>query len=363
VGTIIANQEVKDPNGTITSLLSARLSILQAQQSYDSLISSLPSDLANAQYDLLTAETTLKTDQNTRAAYNEAKCTTDETSYYKSQYEEAQANYNQNSSSSRLKSALDDARSSYYYCISAWPQSDIDKADATIKVDEQTIADLKAKIARLSTGSNSIDVELARDQLIIAKAQLQSQIPVAILKPSDTTVVDSLENINTILGNSNSVVLLDDQNTPLLEVYIDESDLSSAVVGNEVNVSFDSLPDTIFTGHLVYVSPTLTSVSGTNVVEALAQIDSDSYKINQVLPISMSATVDIITAKAENVLLAPVEALRDLGSGKYSVFVVKNGELTLTSVEVGLQDETYAVIKSGLNEGDVVSTGIVETNQ
>jgi hypothetical protein len=31
-------------------------------------------------------------------------------------------------------------------------------------------------------------------------------------------------------------------------------------------------------------------------------------------------------------------------------------------VEVGLTDDTYAEIISGLNEGDIVSTGIVETN-
>jgi hypothetical protein len=31
-------------------------------------------------------------------------------------------------------------------------------------------------------------------------------------------------------------------------------------------------------------------------------------------------------------------------------------------VEIGLQDITYAEIKSGLNVGDVVTTGIVETN-
>ena len=34
----------------------------------------------------------------------------------------------------------------------------------------------------------------------------------------------------------------------------------------------------------------------------------------------------------------------------------------LRVVDVGLQDITYAEIISGLNAGDVVTTGIVETN-
>jgi HlyD family secretion protein len=42
--------------------------------------------------------------------------------------------------------------------------------------------------------------------------------------------------------------------------------------------------------------------------------------------------------------------------------VMQNGSPRLQVVEVGLQDITYAEIKSGLNAGDVVTTGIVETN-
>jgi multidrug efflux pump subunit AcrA (membrane-fusion protein) len=362
IGTIIANQDVKDPNGSVTSLLSAQLSYLQAQKNYDSLVSSIPTDLANAELDLLTAQTTLTSAKSTRAFYDQARCSDDTTQSTKAAYENAQEQYNANPDS-RNESTLVSARSSYYYCLSAWPQTTIDKADAAVKVDEQAVADLKATVESLSSGGNDKDLEIARDQLAIAKAQLQAKVPEALLKPSDEAVAATLENINTVLGIPNAITLLDDLNTPLLEVYIDEADLSSAVVGNEVTITFDSLPDSTFTGHIVYVYPSLTSVENTNVVQALVQIDPASYKVSQELPIKMSATVEIITAKAENVLLVPVEALRDLGSGKYSVFVVVNGELNLKTVEIGIQDITYAEVKSGLNEGDIVSTGIVETTK
>lgn len=362
VGTVIANQDVKDPNGMVTTLLSAQLSYLQAQENYDNLVSSIPSELATAEQGLITAQATLKTAKTDRAVYNYPKCDDDETASAKSAYAQAQQQYDLNPTS-RNEDTLTSAKASYYYCLSAWSDTAIAAADAAVKVARQNVLDLTAKVQSLSSTGSDRNLEISKGQLAIAKAQLAARIPAALLKPSDESVATTLEQINTILGNQNAVTLLDDLNTPLLEVYVDESDLSSAVAGNEVSISFDSLPDTTFTGHLVYVYPSLTSVSGTNVVEALAQIDSASYKISQVLPISMSATVEIIIAKAENALLVPIEALRDLGNGKYSVFVVKNGELTLTPVEVGIQDETYAVITSGLNEGDVVSTGIVETNQ
>jgi HlyD family secretion protein len=71
----------------------------------------------------------------------------------------------------------------------------------------------------------------------------------------------------------------------------------------------------------------------------------------------------VISAQAQNVLLVPVEALHELSEGNYAVFVVEDGTPVLRTVEVGLMDYTYAEIKSGLNEGDVVTTGIVETGK
>jgi hypothetical protein len=40
-----------------------------------------------------------------------------------------------------------------------------------------------------------------------------------------------------------------------------------------------------------------------------------------------------------------------------------DGQPTLKVVEVGLMDYTYAEIKSGLSDGDIVTTGVVETGQ
>jgi hypothetical protein len=47
-----------------------------------------------------------------------------------------------------------------------------------------------------------------------------------------------------------------------------------------------------------------------------------------------------------------------LGEDQYAVFVVQaNGELEMRVVEVGLMDYVYAEIRSGLQRGEVVSTG------
>ena len=93
------------------------------------------------------------------------------------------------------------------------------------------------------------------------------------------------------------------------------------------------------------------------------ELDPASFSKPFNLPIGLNATVDVIGGKAENVLIVPVEALKSMGDGSYAVFVMENGVPKLKVVEVGLMDFTFAEIKSGLNLGDEVTTGIVETVQ
>ena len=104
------------------------------------------------------------------------------------------------------------------------------------------------------------------------------------------------------------------------------------------------------------------TVSGYQAIQALAQIDLQKNAEKMTLPQGLNASVDVINASAKNVVLVPVEALRDLGGGQYAVFVVTNGKPTLRVVTVGLQDAANAEITSGLKAGEVVSTGLAATN-
>jgi hypothetical protein len=67
--------------------------------------------------------------------------------------------------------------------------------------------------------------------------------------------------------------------------------------------------------------------------------------------------VDVIGGRADNALLVPIEALHPAGD-QYTVFVMENGKPVLHVVQVGIQDQVSAEIKSGLQAGDVVTTGI-----
>jgi multidrug efflux pump subunit AcrA (membrane-fusion protein) len=124
-------------------------------------------------------------------------------------------------------------------------------------------------------------------------------------------------------------------------------------VGNTADVVFNALQDQTFKGKVIEVDPALDTSSGSAVVSGLVQLDPT--KVN--LLMGMSASVTVVAGQAQNAVLVPLTALHQSTPGKYSVYVIRNGQPTAQPVEVGLKDLVNAQITSGLQPGDVVSTG------
>jgi RND family efflux transporter MFP subunit len=180
-----------------------------------------------------------------------------------------------------------------------------------------------------------------------------------IVSPISGTVMSIDARVGDTINSGVTVITVADLNQPYLEIYLDESDWTNIRVGYEVEITFDILSERTFTGEVTEVDPGLYSSGNTSVVRALVKVDnvSDSFS----LPLGTSASVDVIGGRTENAVLIPVEALHETDAGKYAVFVVENGKPRLREIEVGIQDLLYAEVTSGLNPGDIVTTGITET--
>ena len=113
---------------------------------------------------------------------------------------------------------------------------------------------------------------------------------------------------------------------------------------------------------MIRIYPTLVTTGNYPTLECLAQLDLSGETQTYNFTAGMNATAEVISGSAQNALLVPVEALRSLGNGVTSVFVVDaQGKLVMRIVQVGLQDTTRAEIKSGLQLGEIVSTGSTNT--
>lgn len=242
-------------------------------------------------------------------------------------------------------------------------QSELE-ANVAIAEARLTLAELEAK--RLVDGLNpdelvaaELRVSKAEDDLAQALTNLTSATVVA---PFAGTIMEVRAEIGASV--SGAFITLADLSLATLDTYFDETDLDKVIVGNEVEVVFDALPDDVFTGRLVRVDPSLTQSQNAGLLHAVAVLDGDSPQDLSRMPVGLNATVDLVAGRAENALLVPVEALREIDTDTFAVFVVAtDGSLELRPVKVGLRDLTWAEITSGLRAGEVVSTGLVETGE
>lgn len=289
------------------------------------------------------------------------------------EYDDAVRNYNALKSTGDeldqevAKAQLETAQAQLADAQREWERVKQGPTEGEIALAEANLAAAKVRWEILSKGPDPDEVALAEAELANAKAKLElekeAQAVVELTAPIDGTIIDINTKAGDVITSSTVVMTIADLEHPMLELYLDETDLDKVAVGYEVDVVFDAFPELIFSGEIVAVNPSLQTVQNVKVVQAYAQLDPQSFAKPITLPVGLSATVDVIGGRAENAVLVPVEALREISPGEYAVFVMENGEPRLRTVEVGIMDITSAQIVSGLDVGEIVTTGIVETGE
>ena len=171
-----------------------------------------------------------------------------------------------------------------------------------------------------------------------------------------------------------------------VNVEVNESDIVRIHLGDEAEIEVDAYLGETFKGVVTEIGNTalnagmngfsMDQVTNFSVKVRIAQESyahlSEGANDTPFRP-GMSATVDILTARVEGALSAPIQAVtsRNAGFGaeddeedaaadgevELGVFVLQDGEVLWTPVETGIQDARYVVLSGELAEGTTVVTG------
>jgi HlyD family secretion protein len=371
VDDIIARLQTQNTQGEIDADISdAELNVIRAQQALDELYSSAEIARTNALNDIATfaqqvRDAQYQLENYTLPTYLQGLDVIGALDLMKARLDEASAAfepyryYSQyNDTRQELLEALNEAQSQYDAAVKRLNyEYELEVADANLGVARQEYEEYQDGPAADELAL--AEAELANVQAKLALAQ-DTQVIIDLVAPMNGTVIAVDAGVGEAIGTT-PIITLADLEQPLLEVYLDETDLHKVAVGYETEVVFDALPDQLFTGQVISVNPSLETVSGVQAIKVLVIIDTETLNSDTALLVGLNASVDIIAGSTDNAVLIPVEALRELSPGEYAVFVVENEEPKLRTVEVGLMDITSAEILSGLEPGEVVTTGIVET--
>jgi RND family efflux transporter MFP subunit len=218
-------------------------------------------------------------------------------------------------------------------------------------------AQLDGAQASVTAAANAVDAaQKAYEQAVEAASKRTVKSPIA----GTVMSVGAVAGQAVGSGASGTGTLVKIANISKMEVTIQvkEIDISDIKEGQAATCTFSALPGVELKGVVTSVASTSTSggegsFGGGVVTYAVTiRIDKPGTKVKP----GMTATVNIKTQDAPDVLVIPAMALEE-ADGKAYVYVVVDQETYATErreVTLGARSTTDVVVTSGLSEGDVI---------
>lgn len=208
----------------------------------------------------------------------------------------------------------------------------------------------KADRVRAAKNLNYAEIYSPIDGIVISREVEVGQTVVSSMNVADLYVIADLENMQ-VVGN------------------VDEADIGQVKVGQHVTFTVDAYPDDTFSGTVTQVRLNPTTTSNVVTYEVIVNAPNPDLKL---IP-GMTANLTIYTLELDDVIAVPLKALKfqplppedeesDLPKpeplqtpAKHSVWVLKDGKLIETAVEVGVANNIYQQILGGLNPGEKIA--------
>lgn len=193
------------------------------------------------------------------------------------------------------------------------------EADLALRRTQLLLADGLATQQALEAASSlalraAADVELAMAQIDVADAALESALgsleKTTIRSPMDGLVlsraVEPGQTVAATLAAPVLFVLARDLTRMELHIHVDEADIGQIAAGQSASFSVDTYPGRRFPAKLSAIHNIATTQNNVVTYEARLEVDNSDLALRP----GMTATVDIITAQRQAVLLLPNAALR-----------------------------------------------------
>lgn len=243
--------------------------------------------------------------------------------------------------------------------------SRIKEGELIFTLTQKSIEDqLESYLTKVENAEDALEnakdsVEAAEDAIEDAEADLQEIIDTrtdySITAPVTGKVITKNSLVGDTINKNTTLCVIYDLSAVTFEMSVDELDVMSVEVGQEVDVTADAFEDVEISGVVTNVSLESTASQGVTQYPVTVKISD----IGNLLP-GMNVTGEIIIEKAEGVLAIPADALM-----RGDVVYVKDDSVTEAvgdvpagfkevEVETGITDGDYVEIKSGLTGDEVL---------
>ena len=214
-------------------------------------------------------------------------------------------------------------------------------------------------LVQLSSDTLEDSIRDSADALRDSELSLQSQRDAldnyTISAPIHGTIVDKYYKQGENGETGRTLCTIFDLSSLTVTLNIDELDITSVSVGQTATVTADAVPDKEYQGVITEVGINGTASGGVTTYPVKVEIS----ETDGLLP-GMNVDVSIVVEKHPNVLAVPADAVQ---SGSRVLVKTADGSTgqgaipgyDFVRVEVGISNEDFVEILSGLNEGDEIA--------
>lgn len=222
-----------------------------------------------------------------------------------------------------------------------------------VKQVESELSSLKKQAEQQRTISG------LNDPQVIILQNLKDKLEYAIITAPCDGVITSVRAEEGLIAEG-PLFVIEDLDDLRISSYVGEYDISYVSEGMTANIRCDALDGAEYGGKVITVSPTSdASAANTGVNYKIeTEVDGEDGKLR----VGMSAKVDIISERKENVLTITYDSLTTDENGNDAVYIAEKGDdgvyrAKLVPVEIGLEtDYEIEVISSELKAGMLVLT-------
>ena len=139
-----------------------------------------------------------------------------------------------------------------------------------------------------------------------------------------------------------------------VEFRVDEVDRGRVAMDQETLIRIDAVPDATLDGSVSWLSPIATLVFNKLPPEKNFPAFSSIRRLDPRLRPGMSATVEVVVQRTEDVLVIPRKASTQI-DGKPTVYLKDGESYRPVAIEVAATNRTEIVVASGLEDGDEIA--------
>lgn len=247
-------------------------------------------------------------------------------------------------------------------------QRTIDDTKASIVSAERSIAERTEQRAALLDPPDAFDVksqELTIKQRENALRDAKERYADYVIRAPFDGVIARLDGKRGDAVSPSTIIGILVAPQQIAEIPLNEIDAVRITVGQKATLTFDAIPDLTIAGTVADVDAIGTVSQGVVTYTVKLTFDTPDERIKPGMSVSAAIIVDTVT----NALLVPNAAVKQQGDASYvdvpadATLVPSStdaGGMTLAapprrqSVEVGLSNDEFTEIRSGLTSGDVV---------